>query len=276
MTTFRLRRAAAVTRRVGQMEWTTPGTYQFVVPMSVFSISAVVVGGGGSGGGSNYSSGGHGADGGDLRYVVSLPVTPGEVLTIIVGDIGPVPGQYDTSATNGTPSIIRRGATSLLSGGRRGIGSSFIGTSGGITIGGGNGGAGTGGWDTSPNSGSGGAGGGAGGYSGNGGSNNIATPAGGGGGSGYRSNIGARIGGQGGGVGIYGEGASGVVGNTTTRDGTAGSGGIGRLFGGGAGGEAFPAGGVGTSGNPGGGGAVRIIWGAGRAYPSTRTANEFP
>jgi hypothetical protein len=42
------------------------------------------------------------------------------------------------------------------------------------------------------------------------------------------------------------------------------------VYGGGAGGSDI----IGNEVAPGGGGAVRIIWGSGRAFPSTRTANE--
>jgi hypothetical protein len=61
---------------------------------------------------------------------------------------------------------------------------------------------------------------------------------------------------RGGGVGIYGKGATGLYGS---------NGGSGGGYGGGAGGAA---------GQVGDGGAVRIIWGPGRSFPSTNTADQ--
>jgi hypothetical protein len=99
----------------------------------------------------------------------------------------------------------------------------------------------------------------------------------------------ADIGGGGGGVGILGEGSSGSGGAGSTADGSgggggsggsagqggeanSGNGGNGGLYGGGGGGadrasfSSFVPG-------PGAGGAVRIIWGGDRSFPSTNTAN---
>ena len=149
----------------------------------------------------------------------------------------------------------------------------------------------------------GGGGGGAGGYGGNGGNGGSAGPSGafptagnggGGGGGGANRNSGGA-GAPGGGVGVLGQGSNGVAGtsffSSPGRPGGAGSGGVGRKYGGGA---------VGASGsytaNHGGAlayknnvpvtpgqvvsisiagtnGAVRIIWGPGRAFPSTNTGN---
>ena len=145
--------------------------------------------------------------------------------------------------------------------------------------------------------------GGAGGYSGNGGAGGSAgstgawaTNSNGGGGGGGGANRGSGgAGALGGGVGVLGQGANGVAGTQALQSngtpGGAGSGGVGRKYGGGA---------VGASGsylaNQGGAlsyknnvpvtpgqtvsiaiggtnGAVRIIWGPGRAFPSTNTGN---
>lgn len=148
----------------------------------------------------------------------------------------------------------------------------------------------------------GGGGGGAGGYSGNGGQggtmyiyspgnitmgNTAGSGGGGGGGPAYYAGWGSN--GDGGGVGLLGQGANGAAGAQQSH-GQAGSGGGGRLYGGGQ-----PTGSYG-SGTAGGAlsyknnvavtpgqtvtisigatnGAVRIIWGANRAYPSTNTGN---
>ena len=83
--------------------------------------------------------------------------------------------------------------------------------------------------------------------------------------------LGTRIGIAGGGVGIYGQGASGVSANTMSNPapGSGGSVTTPSLFGGGGGA------GVGSAPNNAGGvGAVRIIWpGDLRYFPSTFTAN---
>lgn len=47
-----------ISKAVGQQEWRTPGTFNFVVPAGVTSISFVGVGGGGAATPRNYSSGG--------------------------------------------------------------------------------------------------------------------------------------------------------------------------------------------------------------------------
>ena len=99
-------------------------------------------------------------------------------------------------------------------------------------------------------------------------------------------------GGAGGGVGIYGQGpsggggagvylgsggsGSGGSGGTagTTGSGSIASSGPGGLYGGGGGSTRYYGGtGVVILGSPGGGGAVRIIWGTDRSFPSTNTAN---
>ena len=94
----------------------------------------------------------------------------------------------------------------------------------------------------------------------------------------------------GGGVGIYGQGSNGTAAGQQTGNGGGGgssgtsggagglppgpfngSGGAGGSFGGG-GGAAFS--GVYDTGGAGSGGAVRIIWGAGRSFPSTNTGDQ--
>ena len=63
----------------------------------------------------------------------------------------------------------------------------------------------------------------------------------------------------GGGVGLYGQGANGA-GASGLNPGGAGSGGTGKQYGGGAS--------YSSASNYAGGGAVRIIWGPGRSFPS--------
>ena len=142
---------------------------------------------------------------------------------------------------------------------------------------------------------------GAGGYSGSGGvgakQNDSATAGSGGGGGGglygvYGTNSTVVQGaGGGGGVGIYGEGANGSAATTTGEGGGGGSsgsdgqsksagegpGGLGGLYGGGGGlGAQEDVSGsiIGRSGSAGAKGAIRIVWGDGRSYPSTATSDQ--
>ena len=96
---------------------------------------------------------------------------------------------------------------------------------------------------------------------------------GGGGSNGYNGGTPGH-GGEGGGTGILGEGASGTGGvggvESNGQDGSPGSGGVAKMFGGGGHGS--------YQSNPSGGGqgAVRLIWGRNRAYPSTNTGDVQP
>jgi hypothetical protein len=259
----------------GQAEFTTPGTFSWTAPEGVTSVCVVCVGGGG-GGGSTGGSGGGGGGGGGLGWKNNITVVPGNSYTVVVGGGGP-----DDSATNGgnsyfidTSTVAGFGGTSSSTA-TGGIGGSFVGG------GGGNGGspANSGELDST-------GGGGAGGYSGNGGGSSVNTNgqagSGGAGGGGAAGGSGDAASG-GGGVGIYGEGASGAGGVYTGNDAGAGGGGGSGGTDGAAGttlngnGGAFGGGGAGAELNgetgAGAGGAVRIIWGVGRAFPSTGTAD---
>lgn len=241
--------SASETAVPGQQVFTASGT--FIVPAGYTTISAVCVGG-------VDNSGTSATRGADLRYSSAISVTSQETLTI------------EISSSSGGPTRILRGVTVLLA--ARG---SDSGTSSTVTgsIGGGDGGS---GGSSNGNEGRGG-GGGAGGYSGNGGAGGSGTTGangsngsggGGGGGGGSDEDDGgdAGNGGNGGGVGILGEGSNGTggAGKSTGANGghgTAGSGGSGRTYGGGPG---FTTSSVSAQ-----AGVCRIIWGAGRAYPST-------
>lgn len=87
----------------GQQEFTSPGTYSFIVPANVESISMVAVGGGG-GGAQNVEDGG-GGGGGALAYSNNVAVTPGEVLTVTVGQGG---ARGNGSGTAGAQSSVTR------------------------------------------------------------------------------------------------------------------------------------------------------------------------
>lgn len=286
----------------GQVEYTTPGTYSWTVPEGATTICAVLIGGGGPGAAPGNPTIAGGGGGGGLRYVNDLPVTPGETLTVIVGDIGLQTGS-STYRAGGTSQLKRStnvlveatGGTGAVGGGTGGGGTAVGAGPYGGTIGGGNGGNGT----TGSQSGSHGGGAGAGGYSGNGGNGgsvnsnattNAATAGAGGGGGGGGASYNTYRGTGGGGVGIYGQGSNGTAGTSIYNSGapSAGGGGSGGSDGAvssgnanknggpyGGGGGAFSTGWSTTVANwlYGASGAVRIIWGAGRAFPSTNTQN---
>lgn len=269
--TIASRKLSAVVNRGGQAAFTTPGTYTWVAPEGVTSVSVVCVGGGGgvrAGTSDNSVLNMRAGNGGNLRYVNNIPVVPGTAYTVVVGAGGPVTAPYlgGSSWFNSKSTVLATGGASLQTGGTPSTDTN-VGT-------GGNGGVPPLG-DNQNRPG----GGGAGGYSGNGGSSVTdyatqspsGTGGGGGGGGGQYNNPG----GYGGGVGIWGEGPSGV-GGINGSTGGAGSGGstntpgtYDEKFGGGAGAVQF----LSDGGRVGAGGAVRIIWGPDRAFPATNTAD---
>ena len=255
---------------VGQQEYTSSGTFSWTAPDGVTSVSVVAVGGAGVG--NDASNGGGAGGGGGLGYKNNISVTPGQSYTVVVG----AAASAFSGADGGDSYFIN---TSTVKGGGGQGSTTGSGGSGGTFTGdgGGNGGAGGDGGGTYE-----GGGGGAGGYSGNGGAggsgdgsthpNDLGASGRGSNGSGGSGGGGGYGGGyEGGGVGLQGEGSSGLgCGNYSGvqcfGNGTPGSGGTGKEYGGGGAG----AGGVGGS------GAVRIIWGAGRSFPSTLTADQTP
>jgi len=271
----------AVAGVVGQQAWITPGVFPFIVPDNVTSLSGVAVAGG-QGGSSSVIA--YGGAGGDLRWAASVPVTPGETLTIRVGAGSTT---FESSGSVSFVSSISRGSTVLLAADTASSSPNASTAIDGVNIGGGNGGL--GGILVSGSGGTG--GGGAGGYSGNGGkgantasalvaADGTAGAGGAGGGGASGTQTGAK--GGGGGVGIFGAGPSGTGGlaaSSTQQGGRGGSSGtaggtttnasvttpVGGTYGGGG-----PGSGSGYWG-AGAGGAVRIIWGSGRSYPSTNT-----
>jgi len=251
---------------IGQVEYTTPGTYNWTCPPGVFLVDAVCIGGGGSGSIQQNSTSGGGGGGGGLGWKNGISVTPGQTYTVVVGG--------DSYFIN--PSTVKgeRGLNADQSGT-----SAFTGGTGGGYVGDGGGNGGTGGNSDGTD---GGGGGGAGGYTGNGGngapgyvqganSGSDGSGGGGGGGSNGYDQGSPNSGGEGGGTGILGQGANGTGGvnyGTNSGNATAGSGGSGKSYGGGGRGAALnsPPGG-------GGGGAVRLIWGRNRDFPNVDTGN---
>ena len=269
----------------GQTAYTTAGTYSYVVPAGVTSVSVVAVGGGGGGGGTNDTNSRGGGGGGALAYVNNISVTPGETLTVTVG-AGGLGGANGASGTSGDESALQRSATYLVRAGRGSGGTQGAAARGGAVYVGTGGEGGTGAVAATSN---GTGGGGAGGYAGAGGAGNsdnsngsAAAASSGGGGGGASGNFGSIGGGGGGGVGILGIGATGTGGIATGGGGVGGSGGAngttattdagaaGGAYGGGGGGANDD----GAAGAAGGGGAVRIIWpGTTRSFPSTNTGD---
>lgn len=241
----------------GEQVFTTPGTYTFIVPTGVTSISAVAIGGGGGGGrGARYTSisdpnsisaysptpgslasNFYSGAGGGLAYKNSISVTPGQSLTVVVGDGGD--SSSSGPGTNGEDSYVQTsGAVKLVHAGGGATGSSNAGGTVLVGDGGGAGGAG-GNWSYSGSSvpaekvfASGG-GGGAGGYSGAGGaggaaSNDGSPGSGGGAGGAGGGRFGQYLtsggntenyigygGAAGGGAGLFGSGSSGAGGART-------------------------------------------------------------
>jgi hypothetical protein len=274
----------------GQQEYTTPGTYSWIAPAGLTSVSVVCVGGGG-GGVSADGAGGNGGSGGGLGWKNNITVVPGQSYTVVVGAGGTrITGGTGTTAGNGGVSYFIDTSTVAGFGGLGGISRTSSFREGGSYTGdgGGNGGGVQNSTSTADATG----GGGAGGYSGNGGNGasiNSAGSAGqGGGGGGGGAGGSSDAAGAGGGVGIYGEGASGAGGTYNGVNGGEGGGGSGGADGSGSPGStlrpstggAFGGGGGGAELNgengPGAGGAVRIIWGDAtitRAFPSTNTGD---
>jgi hypothetical protein len=242
---------------IGQQAFTTAGTFTWVAPAGVTSVSVVCVGPG-----IKYFS--QYNAGGGLGYKNNISVTPGNSYTVRVGSMEGT--QASSSDSYFISNVTVRGGSGTTSGGGTYTGD-----------GGGNGGA-SGNLTVDPDFflWMYGGGGGAGGYSGNGGAggngNEYASAggtagSGGSGGGGGGASGGNSANAKGGGVGLLGQGSNGAGGaasSGTPNDGSPGSGGSGQLYGGG-GGE-WSAGGTLV-------GAVRIIWGTGRAFPSTNTGN---
>ena len=241
----------------GQQAYTSAGTYSWTCPSGVTSVSVVCIGGGGGGNGGGYGVGGAGGGGGGgLGYKNNISVTPGQSYTVVVGgggagDYWNGPPYSTDPADNGGDSYFIDATTVKGGGGGGGNGNSgAAGGSGGTYVGDGGGN----------------------GYSGGTGSS--------GGGTGYMP----ATGGGGGSTGTYTGNAttrgtaktissnctSGCLAGSGTGQGLLGTGDIGDYGrGGGSNMNTFS---NGTSGYT---GAVRIMWGNNRSYPSTNVADQL-
>jgi hypothetical protein len=286
---------------ISEQIFNTPGTYSWTAPAGVTSVSAVAVGAGGGGSvgdymGQDFSSQGFSkaGGGGGLGWKNNIPVVPGQTYTVVVGQGGGYAG-------NGTNSYFINLTTVVgFAGLANGTGGAYIGDGGGYGGLGRGGGGGAGGYT---------------GNGGNGETNwnyptssNDATDGAGGGGGGGTCSAGldpavnAQAGGGGGGVGLDGQGTNGSKGQAAGqahqpytgsvqayRGGHGGSGGTDAVgtsnlgttksgdagqYGGGGGGWGTPYS-SNTLGGKGGNGAVRIIWGAGAAFPNNASLVEI-
>lgn len=227
---------------VGQVSFTTIGTTTWTVPQYVSSISIVAVGGGGStyrpqinpSSPQIYAATG-GGGGGALAWKNNYPVTPGQQITVFVGNsVSLVQNRSVPAFWDGQESYVQVGGTKIVRalGGKSATNGpnpfqKFPGGAGGTFVGDGGGNGGAGGQAGIAAGGGGGAGG-YGGAGGNGAGNPNSTSstyisaqagsqggAGGGGASGpqitqsIRRQIAAS---SGGGVGIFGRGTSGAAG----------------------------------------------------------------
>lgn len=253
-------------------------TYTWVAPPGVSTVSVAAIG---AGGGGYYGWAVCGGAGGALTWANGIPVTPGSSYTIKAGRGGC--WSQSGGGCSCFPGVMQ------ANGGRCGCcpgccsisGSGYTGSAGGAS-----------GTPAYPNTaGGGGAGGG---YAGNqcrySNSGYTGCHGGGGNATGHHSSTYGT--GGGGGTGINGQGNNGTCGNggyshQTGSGGRGGSGGTcgkpgepwsngrgnghacGGCFGGGGGG-----GGTSHGGGWGGPGAVRIMWGSGRAYPNTNTGDQ--
>lgn len=305
-------RGGVVVAEPGQALFTSGGQYTWTVPAGVSEVSAVLIGGGGGGATSTNSSNGvsgGGGGGGALSWRNAISVSGGSSLYITVGSGGNGGTTAGTdNGTDGGDTYIRTGShtgtiIARAGGGGKGKynegvnvtnngGTNYSATygGGGSVSGGGDGGRGGRGQDGH----AGGGGGGAGGYSGAGGVGNngdetsisMNAPAGGGGGGSQSQNSFTQpviIGGGGtdllgegdSGTGTSGEDSSAVGGHQGSTGGpSSGQGNTVRTknYGGGGSGAEDDSGNAAADGAD---GAVRIIWGEGRAFPSTNTTNGY-
>lgn len=257
----------------GSVMFRDTGTYTWVVPEGVYSICAVAIGSSGVGvqrssGSPNTAPGG---GGGALSWGNNMPVSPGQAITVVVP---PRANSSGNTGANGAAATVN--GTWIVANGGFGATSATPGA-GGVSAGtyrqgGGNGGA--GGLKT----GEAGGGGGAGGYlddGGDGGTTSTPPEEGAGGSGAGGAGIASGRGTGGGGVDLFGLGADGLApsgggsGGSDAPTSGVSQGNGGAFYGGGAAGSNNNA-----QARTGGAGAVRIIWGEGRAFPSTDVGQE--
>ena len=288
----------------GEVLFDTIGSRSWPVPEGITSMCAVMVGGGGGAYNAGYYSSGAG---GGLGYKNHIPVSPGDTVSVTVGAGGGVNSAGATSSITVNATTYSAGGGQ---GGVANYNFRYGGSPSGNCDGGGTGGRGRPAGHNTQGQIYGSGGGGAAGYSGNGGdssggtsmgsSSSYNTPPesgqGGGGGGGaapvWDSPNYVGTGAGGGGVGLYGQGANGDAGHMDVestngvdvsvrgKGGSGGADGLSPEINPGSGGKYGGGGGTYYTHNNyypnwvdyhGGHGGVRIIWGTGRAFPSTNT-----
>jgi hypothetical protein len=223
----------------GEQSYTTAGSYNFIVPDGVYSISFVVVGAGGGGGGGSGSNSGNGAGGGALAYRNNVAVTPGQSIAVVVGAAGNNGAKSNGSGTAGGNSSVTVGGVLTQAGG------GSAGQSASVSAFGGSGGARSGTFD--------------GGSTGNGGANRSTSEGLSGGGAGnYNGTPLANTNSR--------SGPGALLNGSTAGNPTTGNISPGMPYGGG--GMGCRSDSLSYNTQPGGVGAVRIVWGDGLSFPN--------
>lgn len=137
----------------GSQTYSTAGTYSFVVPQGIYTLSMPLLSGGGGGGRSGQHTGdchsGVAGSAGGTVASTSFATTPGETLTVIVGaggSGGVYPGfqQGFGMGTTGGATYVKRGATTLYTGSGGAVSSGEYGSGSDFTTPGGTNGTGYG------------------------------------------------------------------------------------------------------------------------------------
>jgi hypothetical protein len=127
---------------VGQIAYTTAGTYTWIAPAGVSSVSVVAIGGG-AGGAWGSGTGGGGGGGGGLGYRNNITVIPGNSYTVVVGSAGVANTIINGLGTSGGDSYFIDTSTVKGGGGQRGgngsggsyalggVGGTYVGDGGG-------------------------------------------------------------------------------------------------------------------------------------------------
>jgi len=241
--------SSPVQAQFGPSPWTVPSSGTYTVPPNVTSVRIECWGGGGGGGGAaggSLNSTGKGGGGGAYARIDSLPVVPGEALTITVGSGGT--GANGANGGAGGNSSVTYNGTTVVSAAGGGGGSTATGNNTGAA---GNGGQASSSIGDVRHDGGNGGGGGFGGGGGGGGSAWANGPGGNGGNAGSTTGAGAGSGGTSGTGGGYG----GNGGPYAVNNGSPGT-----TPGGGGGGAKSDAGQAARSGGAGGAGRVIITY----------------
>lgn len=113
------------------IEYVSPGSYAYIVPAGVTTLYYRIAGGGGGGGGGGYTAPGNynyqaysagGGGGGAGASTGTFSVTPGETITVIVGNGGTggvrasTPDLSGSNGLAGSPSQFKRSLTVLVEG----------------------------------------------------------------------------------------------------------------------------------------------------------------